>query len=58
MLYEDSECAVLDKGEEYEWFKVKTEKSISQLTGSRSIRGFNINVKHRSFLYALAQTHS
>ena len=24
MLYEDSECAVLDKGEESEWFKVKT----------------------------------
>ena len=24
MLYEDSECAVLDEGEEFEWFKVKT----------------------------------
>ena len=24
MLYEDSECAVLDEGEESEWFKVKT----------------------------------
>ena len=24
MLYEDSECAVLDDGEESEWFKVKT----------------------------------
>ena len=23
-LYEDSECAVLDEGEESEWFKVKT----------------------------------
>ena len=23
MLYEDSECAVLDEGEESEWFKVK-----------------------------------
>ena len=25
MLYEDSECTVLDEGEESEWFKVKTE---------------------------------
>ena len=24
MLYEDNECAVLDEGEESEWFKVKT----------------------------------
>ena len=24
ILYEDSECAVLDEGEESEWFKVKT----------------------------------
>ena len=24
MLYKDSECAVLDEGEESEWFKVKT----------------------------------
>ena len=24
MLYEDSECAVLDKGEESEWYNVKT----------------------------------
>ena len=24
MLYEDSECAVLDEGEQSEWFKVKT----------------------------------
>ena len=24
MLYEDSECAMLDEGEESEWFKVKT----------------------------------
>ena len=24
MLYEDSECAVLDEGDESEWFKVKT----------------------------------
>ena len=24
MLYEDSECAVLDEGEKFEWFKVKT----------------------------------
>ena len=25
MLHKDSECAVLDEGEESEWFKVKTE---------------------------------
>ena len=25
MLYEDSECSVLDESEESEWFKVKTE---------------------------------
>ena len=24
IFYEDSECAVLDEGEESEWFKVKT----------------------------------
>ena len=24
MLYENSECAVLDEGEESEWFKVRT----------------------------------
>ena len=26
MLYEYSECAVLDEGEESEWFKVKTRR--------------------------------
>ena len=26
MLYEDIECAVLDEGEESEWFKVKTRR--------------------------------
>ena len=27
MLYEDSECAVLDKGEESEWFEVKNRQN-------------------------------
>ena len=43
MLYEDSECAVLDEGEESEWFKVKT--GVKQvLDGS----GLVTNEKHNS----------